>query len=152
MSWIIELEVGDSSGDGHNITESFYIKSSQPMNQVEKMYKTGCKKLKVDLNKYANAYEDGLLPKKQYEILNKAGLQYFFKKHIEKFDKYAEPIKDREKYYGDGLCMTTALYTLIWLFITEQGDHNKGDQTSWEWSLHTVDSNKITIGGYGLLA
>lgn len=159
MAYIIKLEVGDSSYDGHGMTEDFYIESSQPYAQVEKMHKQGCKKLKIKFENFFNSYLETELPKKEFDILKKAGLQDFMKKHGKDFEPYLyeEYLEENNEDLisaNDGLLLGGApgIYTLIWIFIAMQGDFNKGEQTEWEWKPHTPDYETIQIGGYGLFS
>lgn len=135
----ITLEIGDWSNDGHNQSVTFMVESTLTPSELMTAYRTGVSIVGVDLiNDVAKDYEDSQLPRKDEELLRKAG--YGFDKDPEgrmlEFDRYDDG--DEESPYGLGL----EEYLDIFLFICRLGEPHQ--------VIKRVNSHNIDIGGYGL--
>lgn len=126
----IELILGDSSGDGHEKTETVTIKSNLDKTELEQAFADGCKKTGVDFeNLVAADYEENTISQ---ELVDKLAVHGF---DIAEFSEDEKPGKDGYSLYTEG-------YAAIWLFIAKVGN------PSFEHEEETVPS--IYIGGYGL--
>lgn len=73
------IKIGDSYGDGHGKHDSFLVKSSKPIKEVQKAYKKSTKKLPSCLNPTAfmDEFEDGSLPKTTYQEALRLGYNFY---------------------------------------------------------------------------
>lgn len=75
LPFMINLVLGDDSGDGHGRTETVTIRSNIDKEEVSKAYKAGVNVTGIDVeNDVANDYEDSLLPQATFDALTKHGL------------------------------------------------------------------------------
>ena len=130
---MINLVMGDWSGDGHSKTETVTILSNIDKRALEKAYKAGAKKTGVDFeNEVAEEYEDNTISAEVVEKLAKHGF---------KIEDYSEDEDPSDGTYG----LWTDGYSLAWLFVAQVGNPN------FKYEVITDDSPNINIGGYGLL-
>ncbi len=121
---LLELRIGDWSGDGHGITESLFFHVNS-IEEVEGGYAEGCKILGFDFtSEVASDYEDTKVPAHILEKLNEHGL-------LEDFDT-----EDWEEFGID-----YDQYLKIYLNIVKLGNPNFHIK---EHKMQTID-----IGGYG---
>lgn len=125
--FIIELEVGDWSNDGHNQSNVISIRSNLSPQQVSESYSTGC--LKVGFNfieDYCVEYEDQQIPKKVLESIPN------FDCEVQQVDSYDD---DNYSMYHDS-------WVNVYLLICKLGNPD------FEYEL--IKGERIPIGGYGL--
>lgn len=129
---MINLVMGDWSGDGHSKTETVTILSNLKKADVEKAYKAGVKKTKVKFSEdVARNYEDGVITTETVAALAKHGF---------KIEDYSEDEEPGDRGYG----LWTDGYSLAWLFVAQVGNPN------FKYEVINDDSPNINIGGYGL--
>lgn len=130
MEYLLQLQVGDWSCDGHEQSEEFLIKSNISMAQLKKAYNKGSKVLDFDLiANYCVSYEENKLSAKFGERLQE----------IIDVDETFEKDKDGNLY------VTPNTWLSCILAVCKVG--NK----TFQYKLVTVDrDNCWTIGGYGL--
>ncbi len=127
---LLELVVGDWSGDGHNKTEKFMICSSLTRPELSKGYADATKKLGFDFSEeIGDAYEDHAFPKDKIELLRNAGVVFTLED-----EEYGE--EDYVTIYPDD-------FAGVWLAIVKFGNN------SFDHSLLKTEQS-IHIGGYGL--
>ena len=71
---MIELIIGDASGDGHSMTDTVVVMSNLTAKEAEKAYVAGAVKAGVDLDKIAHEYEDASLYAEDAQKLIAVGL------------------------------------------------------------------------------
>lgn len=129
---MINLVLGDWSGDGHSKTEIVSILSNLLKNDIEKAYKKGCKKVGFDLTKDVCAeYEDMSASKEVVEALRAVGF---------KPEDFLEEDDDGDwsfAYNGDA-------FAELWLRIAQLGNPD------FKYEITTHNTPNINIGGYGL--
>lgn len=141
---MINLVVGDWSGDGHSKTETVTVSSNLDKSAVLKAYKKGTKKLGFDLSQDVAAdYEDNVVSKEQWEKFAAAGLtlEDLFGSSKGDIDDATEDLAGEE---APGFGVYAEAFAHLWLFIVRQGDSN------FRYSINETDSPNINIGGYGL--
>ena len=131
LPFMINLVMGDWSGDGHSKTETITILSNIDKKAVEKAYKAGTKKTNVNFSDdVASDYEDSTLPT---EVVTKLA------EHGFKIEDYSEDEEPTDRGYG----IWTDGYALAWLFIAGVGNPD------FKFEVIEDDSPNINIGGYG---
>lgn len=130
------------------------IKSSLPFDKVAELYKEGSAKLNVNLYKYCRGYEDRVIPKSAYEVLKAVGLREYLLAKDAKYilDASESNLEEAEDSADGNFNVHCGIYFLIWMFIAEQGDKNKGNTEEWVWDLFYPKENIIRIGGNGLFS
>lgn len=74
---VIELVIGDWSGDGHNITNSIVIKTNLTQQEMIEAYQLGVQKIGFDLIEDVCAdYEDNKISEDVYEKLVASGYKF----------------------------------------------------------------------------
>lgn len=132
LKYQIDLVLGDYSGDGHDKTYQCSIHSNLEKEQIEEAFKSGCSKIDVNfMDEVAAEYEDWLLANKILEKLKKSGLDEM------KIFKSYNYVKHCDSYY-----LNTESFTLIWLWIAQQGNPN--------FKYEFIKNKQIYLGGYGL--
>ncbi len=73
------IKIGDPYKDGHGKHDSFLVKSSKPIEEVQKAYDRSTKKFPSCLNPTAfmDEFEDGRLPKETYKEALRLGYNFF---------------------------------------------------------------------------
>lgn len=128
---LVELQMGDPSGDGHNIRESIHIISNLDSKELEKAYKKGAKAIKYDpINKLCCDYEDSMISSEIIQKLSDAGYDF----------KDWELNEDDE----DDINLDQDAFAHIILFVIKVGNPD------FEFKLTRID--KFEIGGYGLFS
>lgn len=131
----ITLVVGDWSHDGHNMTQNFIIRCNLTVKELDKAYKAGVKKVKVDLTEdVARDYED--------YVLSKADAQKFAKTGFEFTEKLFEPSEDEDGAYN--IVFGCESFGALWLHIAKVGNPKL------KWQEADEERATINIGGYGL--
>lgn len=134
---MINLVMGDWSGDGHSQTATVTILSNIDKKALEKAYKAGVKKTGVDFeNEVAEEYEDNTISAEIVEKLAKHGF---------KIEDYSEDEEPDEEDDDPRYCLWTDGYSLAWLFVAQVGNPD------FKFEVIEDDSPNINIGGYGLL-
>ncbi len=129
LPYMINLVMGDQSGDGHGRTEHVTIISNLEKKDIEIAYKAGAKKTKVDLSKnIACDYEDNKISKEIIEKLIKFGFKGL---------DYVVGSDDCYSLWSD-------TYSYLWLFLVSVGNPD------FKYEVINDDSPDIDIGGYGL--
>jgi hypothetical protein len=142
---LINLVVGDWSNDGHSQSDTITISSNLEKADVEKAYKAGAKKLKLDVTKdVATDYEDGALSIKQWKKLAKAGLTLETLYDGSRYDIGIanNAIKSEE----ENINLYPDVFVNIWIFVVQQGNPD------FKFEVSEDDSPNINIGGYGLFS
>lgn len=158
---IIELVVGDFSGDGHGQTDTTVIRSNLSPKEIRTAYQLGVNKSGVELFFIARDYEDGCLYSVDAQKLVAAGLNP---------DNYVEemPGKILHKYGCNAKrgyeCYCTNYVEVPWddpdasasmsgeSFTRLYIDLIKLGNPDFEYEVAIKDyTNRIHIGGYGLL-
>lgn len=134
LPYMINLVVGDWSGDGHNKTEQSTIKCNIEKKELEKAYKKGTKKIGFDLTQeVCEEYEDMSMPITIAEKLKAAGIDPL---------EYAEQEEGREDM---SFSYDWIAFIKLWLRIAKLGNPNL------EYDMSSSDNQNINVGGYGLL-
>lgn len=124
MDNIITLTCGDWSADGHGRTSSDTIRTNLTQKEIVKAYEKGAKIIGVDLSEdLCTDYEDNAFPGKARQAYADHGMGF-------------------SEYGGDSTCLDSYLFTKLYLFTAQVGNP--------EFKYEVVDSDEITIGGYGL--
>lgn len=126
LPYPIELVTGDSSGDGHKLTESFNIVCNLEEEALMKAFKKGEKKLGIEFEEAMSNFPAKNLPEEMVEILSEEGI----------------PLDDVEFYKGEYFLNISNYYD-IWLAIAQVGNEKM------KWS-HNNYVRRLVIGGYGL--
>jgi hypothetical protein len=130
MDHVINLEMGDDSGDGHGKTESVAIKCSHSAKELRHFYIKGCKILGEDYDEFIEEYESSKIPYEAFKKLVEAGYD----------GDIASLSKDEVE---NGIWIWTGFWVKIYMFIAFLGS----DKTL-KWEPFKMES--IDIGGYGL--
>lgn len=77
--------VGDWSGDGHNLTETFYLESNMTQEEIREIYFETKEKTTNAIDEICIDFEENILYKEDFESL---GLDY--RKYLSKMDKETE--------------------------------------------------------------
>lgn len=128
--YIMNLIVGDYSGDGYDVTsERPFVVNMKPLD-VEKAFRDGSKMLGVDLSKLCDKYQEDVIDSPHSDILLSAG-----------FDMGNVDIEET----GDNIRihMDDKAFRSLWLQIAKYGN-NGLEFSELQMSYHD-------IGGYGLL-
>jgi hypothetical protein len=144
LPYLINLVVGDWSNDGHSMTETITISSNLKKKDVEKAYKKGAKKLKLDVTEDVAAdYQDGYIYDDQWKKLAVVGLtlENVFDDDRLSLDEVTDELEDGGRYFS----IHPGAFANIWLFVAQQGN------PIFRFRVNNDDSPNINIGGYGLL-
>jgi len=134
---MINLVMGDWSGDGHSQTATVTIISNIDKKALEKAHKAGAKKTDVNFeDDVAADYEDNTISKDDVDKLSKFGFK------IEDYSEDEDPGDDDD---DPRYCLWTDGYALAWLFVAQIGNPD------FKFEVIEDDSPNINIGGYGLL-
>jgi len=128
--YMIELIVGDWSGDGHNQSEKFCIESSVDKDTLNLAYKKGVKAIGIDITSFCEEYEDNKIPK---DVFN----QFLELKFFE-----GEKYKNED---DNDVWTEVDTFVDIWLGTVRIGDPSITVQ------LVKLEGS-IDIGGYGLFS
>ena len=129
---IVNLVVGDWSADGHGKTDTFSIKTTFSVADVELAYLQGAQKLGHDIRKSCcQNYEDSCIP---IDIMNSLFEHGFDKNSLERSSDFEE-----EEY--DGFPINQEDWVKIFLFTCKLGDPN--------FKYSYVKGCTLNIGGYG---
>lgn len=132
LLYVIDLILGDYSGDGHCEKETITIRSNIDAKALKKAYISGVKKTGVDWAKeVAEEYDDASVSVK---IVNK----------LSKFGFKIEDVSEDKELEDGKYSLWTDGYTTGWLFIASVGDPN------FRYEIFYDDSATVNIGGYGL--
>lgn len=131
MNKIINLVVGDWSGDGHEKREIFTIRCNIDSKSLKEAYFLGTQIIGFDLSKeVAWDYQDSIISKKHLEILQRHGQNW-------DWDSLKDPDDDEIEIVCDD-------YVDIWMFIASLGNPHIC------YEVVPSTENSIYIGGYGL--
>jgi hypothetical protein len=136
LKYIVELLMGDPSGDGHDKHTTIHIRSNLSAEQIEIAFRKGTNKIQLDITQCCADYEDNSLTKKQFEILKQAGWDpencwnYNYAKEHGQLDD------------DDSFSLSTDEFANIYVFTVQKGD------SSFEYERLSFEC--IDIGGYGL--
>lgn len=123
---VINLLLGDWSGDGHSITETVTIECNRNVETLKMAYERGVELTGINLTKdICSDYEDNKVSSEIIETLKVFGM-------VDLPDTYDE----------DSYSFWTDTYANTWLFIAKVGDP--------ELEFKIVKNQSINIGGYGL--
>lgn len=129
MNTMIQIMVGDMSGDGHNITETTSIKSNKSYDDVREAYKKGCEIVGFDLTEtVCKEYEDSHLDEDKAIALQNAG---FDLTDLQDFDDDLEDIN-----------LIAEDFLTLYLNICQIGDPS--------FQYEYASMRQLKIGGYGL--
>ena len=137
MDNVIELIIGDASGDGHDKRTTVAIKSNLTKEQIVNALSVGEKALGFKLRDVCSEYEDSTIPEDVWEKLKAAGF-------LEAMDW--DDWEDKESYSYLNLNYTcgTDSFADLFLFIVKCGNDK------FQYELDAPGRNSIYIGGYGL--
>lgn len=133
---IVELLMGDWSGDGHSQAKSLHFRTNLTAEEIEVAFKTGANKVGLNITKCCEEYEDSYLTKEQFETLKEAGWDpencwsYNYAKEHGLLD------------LDDAFKLSTDEFADIYIFTTYQGNP--------DFEYEKLNSEQIDIGGYGL--
>lgn len=85
--YLIKYTLGDWSGDGHGITESFILKSNVNCHSFRDALDRGQKITGINLDRLCSDYDDRLVPNGIYNYLKSKGV-VFDKWQMEEYDAY----------------------------------------------------------------
>lgn len=136
LQYVIELEMGDWSGDGHSQTQSLHIRTNLTAKQIEAAFKKGARKIGLDITKCCEDYEDSSLTKDQFEILRKAGWD------PENCWNYNYAKENGQLDDDDSFSLSTDEFADIYIFTVQQGNS--------DFEHEELNKERIDIGGYGL--
>lgn len=135
---MINLVLGDWSGDGHSKTETVTILSNLEKKDVAKAYKKGTKKVGFNLTEEVCAeYEDNNISREQVEKLAELGIPK--DAYLDSYD-----LEQDEEDSEDGFSLWTNGFAELWLRIAQLGNPD------FKYEVTTHDSPNINIGGYGM--
>lgn len=146
-SYIINLIMGDPSGDGHGNIQYISIKSNLNKNAIQTAYEKGTKLLGFDfVDKVCADYEDNFLHKEEMNKLVKHGFNVDDLGSITSYEKKEALnfIKNDEMFYSNHLRLWTDSFSNIYLFIAKLGNKN------FKYKILDENDSSIDIGGYGL--
>jgi hypothetical protein len=126
---LIELIVGDSSGDGHSQTDCYKIESNLDGVSLLKAYKAGAKAAGFSIEKLCKPAETFSIKAKYIKKLIELGLEEWT---LLKEDEDNTPIE-----------ITAENYVDLWMFTAKLGNPNL------EYRRNN-DFLRLPIGGYGL--
>jgi hypothetical protein len=133
LNHVVELVLGDWSGDGHKQSDKISIKSNLTDKEILKAYKAGSKKVGFDLiNEVCSEYEDNRVSVEKVKALAEAGIT----------NKMLCVDVNDEDDEDTTWSMWTDSYTELFLLIVKLG--NK------DFKYEYANSPSIDIGGYGL--
>jgi hypothetical protein len=146
---LINLTVGDESGDGHKFFDKFLVSSNLTKSELLLAYKAGCKKLGFNLTDYCRDYEEDTLPRQPvFKIASQ--LRMPFNDFI---NKTFEDVFDTDVYLADGESeikedddVTFRVWPSDWLYLWMSVCQVGNPLLAWE----EVDIDSIHIDGYGL--
>lgn len=131
---IIELQMGDPSGDGHKQAKSFLISTTFSFNEIRAAYQAGVEKVGLDITSTCEEYEDNKLSIEQIKLLEKAGLDpYLF------FDYYYMSENNIPIQFCN---ISPDEFAEVYLFIATIGNP--------DFRYEEFNTKVIDIGGYGL--
>lgn len=133
---VVELLMGDPSGDGHGRARSFYIRTNLTIKQIEAAFKKGAKKVGLDISKCCEDYEDGSLTKEQLEILKEAGWD------PENCWNYKYAKEHGQLDLDESFSLSTDEFADIYIFTVYQGNQN--------FEHEELNSEQIDIDEYRL--
>lgn len=135
LTHVVNLVLGDWSGDGHSKTDFITIRSSLSPVALAKAYNMGCKIVGFDLsNEVASDYEDSRIRGEELKKLRAAG----YTKELD--DEYPENDSGNEEYDGTAL-LDSDTFAEIYLWVAQKGNPKL---------QYEVDRSRLDIGGYGL--
>lgn len=121
---VIDLIIGDYSGDSHDKKERYSIESNISLSALKRAYKRGTKKLGFDfIGSVAAEYEDNSLSENYVDILKSKGYDFT--------DIDTDSLEED-------------IYLDIFLFIIKLGND------SFKYKLKEESDDRWNIGGYGL--
>ena len=133
MDYVINLLIGDTSGDGHSQHESVAIRSTHSAEDVNHFYTKGCKQLGEDYDEFIMEYESNKIPYKAFKKLVEAG-----------YDCSNGDIVSLTKVeVENGIWIWPDFWVEIYMFIAYLGSDK---ELKWE----TFKMESLDIGGYGL--
>jgi len=65
-----KLTLGDWSGDGHNITRSFFFNTNKTVAELEQIYEDNSAELGFDIFDYCSDYDDTKIPREDFNKLS----------------------------------------------------------------------------------
>ena len=134
MDNLIRLVVGDWSGDGHNITDTSFMKSNLTYIEISSAYRKGSEILGFNLKEdCCHEYEDSLLLGEHIFALRANGIDI-------KFDgRHEDPMEDEE----EGVRLMSEEFVEIYLEICKLGNPD------FKYEIFRI--NDVNVGGYGLM-
>lgn len=126
MSTLIELVVGDASGDGNGQTDTTIVVSNRSSSEIERAYMKGVQIVGVDLQNEVFDYSNTTLTPVFVEAISK---------HFD-LDDYANEWEGKWSIYSDG-------YAALYMDIAHLGDSSI--------TFEYVATESIDVGGQGLL-
>lgn len=98
MNHIVQIEIGDSSGDGHDKRELFTFSCTHSAFDVREAFRRGSEIVGFNLTEYCEAYEDNSVPQEVFEKLKEHGaISSWLANDIEEYNN-GEPYLDQETY------------------------------------------------------
>lgn len=131
---LIDLVVGDWSGDGHSQTETVPVYSNLKKRDLEKAYKKGTALVGFDLTRdVCCSYDDNVIDEHRVVRLESLGITR------------GQYLNEREHPERPGPHqLSPNEFAVLWLRIAQLGDPGL------EYKVTDDDSPHINIGGYGL--
>lgn len=97
LNHIVQIEVGDSGGDGHGKHETFTYSCTHDSFEVKQAFKKGTDILGFDITKYCDDYEDNSIPQDVYEkLVELNAIPEWLISYVDEFEE--EPYVDAETY------------------------------------------------------
>lgn len=129
--FVINLVVGDWSGDGHSMTSNVMIHSNLSINQIKKAVEVACTKVGFDFTQeICQDYECTRLSDYQAEKLMSAGID------LHKILEFDEELNEWS------FCYDPHKFVELWLEFVKLGNS--------KFIYEIVEGKNINIGGYGL--
>lgn len=148
---LINLVLGDWSGDGHNRTKGYVIDSSVSFDMLENAHHKGCKVLGFSFeNEAASEYEDPTISVDHFQkIIDHIDVDeaQFIINNIGGSRDFYSPTKLNDPSIEMGerrVRLTLESYAALWLMIAKIHD------PTIIFKVNIDNSERINIGGYGL--
>lgn len=150
---IVTLEMGDPSGDGHQITHTIVIETNLTKGELIQAYAKGERQLGFEFaGLVANNYEDNVLPHPYFLKFKELGFDQGLLEEIESDEKNVDSQSPVIGDYGQidedthGYALYQDTYVDLWLGIAKLGN------PEFTYTIKEDADVHISIGGYGLFS
>jgi hypothetical protein len=132
LSNVIVLEIGDSSGDGHDKRNTVVVVSNKSQSEIMEAYRKGCAVVGFDLiNECCEEFEDSLISEARMKMLTDAGVK----------------LEDDDFVCKNGFArLSCDEWTTLYLGVVSLGFVDPSD---FKYEILNY-KHRIYIGGYGL--